>query len=177
MATVFTSSLEAVNHLAIFSSQAPSQGKFLANSSGVALTLDIPFQSPSWNQTVTDKVMWMSSKGLKEATIQLEPPELGHLTIKVVVAQEQAKVSFIVQHASVREALDSHALRLRDMFAEEGIQLDDVDVSDQSESQQQNADESEQFVDTKHHSQSDSLESDAVNTIVSTHYNLIDSYV
>jgi flagellar hook-length control protein FliK len=55
--------------------------------------------------------MWMSAKGIKTATIQLDPPELGSLHVKVSINQDQANVSFTVQNASVREALDQNALR------------------------------------------------------------------
>ncbi|MGS2717547.1 flagellar hook-length control protein FliK [Eionea flava] len=100
------------------------------------ISLNTSFQSAGqWGQAVTDKVMWMSSKGIKEATIQLDPPELGSLQVKVGVNQDQAQVSFTVQHASVREALDQQSTRLREMFAEEGLNLADVDVSDQSQQQ------------------------------------------
>jgi flagellar hook-length control protein FliK len=101
------------------------------------LSLNTSFQSAGqWGQAVTDKVMWMSSKGIKEATIQLDPPELGSLQVKVSVNQDQAQVSFIVQNTSVREALDQQSMRLREMFAEEGLNLVDVDVSDESPQQQ-----------------------------------------
>ena len=134
------------------------------------------FYSPKWQESVTDKVMWMSAKGLKEATIQLDPPELGHMTIKVAVVQEQAQVSFTVQHASVREALDSHSIRLREMFAEEGIVLADVDVSDQS-SQQDNMPESDQQANTDQNSElAVSSEADSV-SVSSISRSLIDSYV
>jgi len=97
------------------------------------LSLNTSFQSAGqWSEAVTEKVMWMSSKGIKEATIQLDPPELGSLQVKVGVNQDQAQVSFTVQHASVREALDQQSMRLREMFAEDGLNLTDVDVSDQS---------------------------------------------
>lgn len=144
------------------------------------LTTTPNFYSPKWQESVTDKVMWMSAKGLKEATIQLDPPELGHMTIKVAVVQEQAQVSFTVQNASVREALDSHAIRLREMFAEEGIDLADVDVSDQSQSQQQeDMSESDQRATAERNSEGVAQsETDSLSVSVSSiSRSLIDSYV
>lgn len=103
------------------------------------LSLSTPFQHAEWGQGVAERVMWMSSRGINEAEIYLDPPELGPLQVKVSLSNEQAHVSFVVQHSSVREALDQHAMRLREMFAGEGIDLVDVDVSDQSLAQEENA--------------------------------------
>ncbi|MFT7388294.1 MAG: flagellar hook-length control protein FliK [Candidatus Endobugula sp.] len=142
------------------------------------LSLNTSFQSAGqWGQAVTDKVMWMSSKGIKEATIQLDPPELGALQVKVSVNQDQAQVSFTVQHASVREALDQQSMRLREMFAEEGLNLADVDVSDQS---QQEDTPSEQ---DSHRSPQESSMVDGVEVHTtplyssSQSYSLVDAYI
>lgn len=91
----------------------------------------------SWGNEVAEKVMWMASQGLSEAEIQLDPPELGPLQARVVVNQDQAQVVFNSHSAQVREALDQQAARLREMFAGEGLNLVDVDVSDQSFNGQQ----------------------------------------
>ncbi|MGH1485039.1 MAG: flagellar hook-length control protein FliK [Cellvibrionaceae bacterium] len=104
------------------------------------LSVTIPFQQAQWSEAVAERVMWMSAKGIQEAEIQLDPPELGPLQVKVSVTNEQTQVSFVVQNASVRDALDQSAMRLREMFEAEGLNLTDVDVSDQS--QQQAEDES-----------------------------------
>lgn len=143
------------------------------------ISLNTSFQSAGqWGQAVTDQVMWMSSKGIKEATIQLDPPELGSLQVKVGVNQDQAQVSFTVQHASVREALDQQSMRLREMFAEEGLNLADVDVSDQSQQQEQDENNS----DGRHAGQGD-VDRDSQDMSVTTirsgthHYSLVDAYI
>jgi flagellar hook-length control protein FliK len=92
----------------------------------------IPFYQAQWSNNVAERVVWMNSMGLKEAEIQLDPPELGAMQVKVSMVNEQAHVSFVVQHASVRDALDQTAMRLREMFEAEGVELVDVDISDQT---------------------------------------------
>jgi len=99
------------------------------------LAVMVPFQQPQWGQAVAERVAWMSSQGLQEADIHLDPPELGPIQVKVSLSNDQTHVSFIVQHASVREALDQSAMRLREMFDSAGLNLADVDVSDQSQQQ------------------------------------------
>ncbi|MAZ88230.1 MAG: hypothetical protein CL693_11330 [Cellvibrionaceae bacterium] len=87
---------------------------------------------PQWQTAVAERVAVMASQRITSAEIQLDPPELGQLQVRVTLNQEQASVSFSSQHAVVREALDQTAHRLRDMFDAEGLDLVDVDVSDQS---------------------------------------------
>lgn len=149
------------------------------NLTSTPTPLNTHFQSPRWGEAVTEKVMWMSSRGLKEATIQLDPPELGQMKIKIGVHQDQAQVSFTVQNTSVREALDSHALRLREMFAEEGLNLADVDVSDQSQSQADDEQDSVSFA-HRENDESDEASSEHIDENTQTihsSYSLIDSYV
>ncbi|MBX2809945.1 MAG: flagellar hook-length control protein FliK [Cellvibrionaceae bacterium] len=99
------------------------------------LSVTLPFAEAQWGQALNERVVWMSAQGIQEAEIHLDPPELGPLQVKVTVEKEQAHVSFTVQHASVRDALDQNALRLREMFDSDGINLVNVDISDQAEQQ------------------------------------------
>jgi flagellar hook-length control protein FliK len=91
---------------------------------------------PQWQTAVAERVAIMATQRITSAEIQLDPPELGQLQVRVTLNQDQASVSFASQHAVVREALDQTAHRLRDMFDSEGLNLVDVDVSDQSFQQQ-----------------------------------------
>lgn len=113
----------------------PAHLPMIAPTDKSQLSITIPFQQAQWSEAVAERVMWMSTKGIQEAEIQLDPPELGPLQVRVSVTNEQAQVSFVVQNASVRDALDQSAMRLREMFDAEGINLTDVDVSDQSQQQ------------------------------------------
>ena len=89
---------------------------------------------PAWGQAVGERVLMMAAKNLQAAEIQLDPPELGQLQVRIVMNQDQASVTFVSPQQSVREALDESVQRLRDMFEDEGIELANVDVSDQSQS-------------------------------------------
>lgn len=93
----------------------------------------VAMQQGGWSEAVVDRVMLMSSQNLKSAEIQLEPPELGRLDVRISVNQEQSQVAFASPHAGVREALDAQMNRLREMFAQQGLGTLDVSVSDQSQ--------------------------------------------
>lgn len=94
---------------------------------------------PQWHTAIAERVAIMASQRITSAEIQLDPPELGQLQVRVSVNQEQTHVSFVSQHAVVREALDQTAFRLREMFTAEGLNLVDVDVSGESFQQQREA--------------------------------------
>jgi flagellar hook-length control protein FliK len=96
---------------------------------------------PQWSQAVGERVLWMAAQNLTAADIRLDPPELGSMQVKVSIQQDQASVSFISPNPQVREALDQQATRLREMFAEQGLNLVHVDVSDRHAQQRESADE------------------------------------
>lgn len=132
--------------------------------------------TPSWGNEVTDKVMWMASQGLSEAEIQLDPPELGPLQARVTVNQDQAQVVFTSHSAQVREALDQQATRLREMFAGEGLDLTNVDVSDQQTNEHQQRDGTEPVASHATDTEQDALPMESTPAGVMSQY-LVDQYV
>lgn len=95
-------------------------------------------QQPQWGSAVAEKVLWMAAQNLTSAEIHLDPPELGPMMVRVTVSQDQVSVTFASQQVAVREALDQTAFRLREQFDEQGLNLVNVDVSDQGFGQQGN---------------------------------------
>lgn len=87
---------------------------------------------PGLSEAVVERVMWLSSQNLRSAEIQLDPAELGRLEIRIDLNRDHAQISFASPHASVREALEGQMHRLREMFAQQGLDQLDVNVSDQS---------------------------------------------
>ncbi|VXC14937.1 Flagellar hook-length control protein fliK [Pseudomonas sp. 8BK] len=113
-------------------SQAIAQQTPLSARAPVVVGQPVPMQQGGWSEAVVDRVMVMSSQNLKSAEIQLDPAELGRLEVRISVSQEQSQVTFASPHAGVREALDSQMHRLRELFAQQGMNQLDVNVSDQS---------------------------------------------
>lgn len=95
-------------------------------------------QNPMWSQKMTDQVSFMLRGGYQQAEIKLNPANLGPMEIKLSINDDQASVSFITQHAPVRDAIDSAMPRLREMLEQQGLNLADVNVS--TKSQQQGSD-------------------------------------
>ncbi len=93
----------------------------------------VPFGQPNWGEAMVEKVMWMSSQNLRSVEIRLDPAELGPLEIHIQNRGQENQVQFLSQNASVREALESQMYRLREMFAQQGLDRVDVTVADNSQ--------------------------------------------
>ncbi len=84
---------------------------------------------------MSERVMWAANQQVQSATIQLDPPELGSLQVKLHIFQDQVSVTFTSPHANVRDAVEQSMPRLREMMAEQGLNLGESLVNDQSSDQ------------------------------------------
>lgn len=98
--------------------------------------LDMGKDVRQWGNNLSQRIVTMVADDVQQARIQLDPPELGSLQVRLQIQQDQASVQVQVQHGHVREALENNAFRLRDALANQGIELDgfDVDSDDQAQS-------------------------------------------
>lgn len=85
---------------------------------------------------VKEKVMVMINQKLQQVDIQLDPPELGNMHVRVNLQNEQASVSFMVQNLQAKEALEQHMGKLKDMLAESGVDVGNANIEQQSQSSQ-----------------------------------------
>lgn len=105
----------------------------LATTSALKLPgLDVTFGQAGWADRIGRQMLLQSAQGSSSAQIRLDPPELGSLTVKIQLIDQTAAVNFVSPHAMVRDALEQQAGRLQEMFREQGLDLSDVSVSDQS---------------------------------------------
>jgi flagellar hook-length control protein FliK len=95
--------------------------------------IDVPPSSPKFTEQIAQRINIMNGEQLQTARIQLDPPELGSLEIKLKVQQDQVSVSFTSGNQVVRDALESQAPRLKEMLEQQGVELTDVNVSDQQQ--------------------------------------------
>ncbi|MCH8537508.1 MAG: flagellar hook-length control protein FliK [Alkalimonas sp.] len=84
-----------------------------------------------------ERLVMMARNSIHSAEIKLEPAELGSMTIRVNMQQDQASVQFLVQQAHAKEVLEQQLPRLRDMLQEQGIQLAEGQVEQHGSKQQQ----------------------------------------
>lgn len=100
------------------------------------LSMTSSLGEPGWDGEFVGRVNMVVKGGLQEARIQLSPPELGRLDIKVSTEGETTKVMFAVDSVAAREAIEQAMPRLRELLEQGGLQLSHAEVSDHSQSRQ-----------------------------------------
>ncbi|TJZ72913.1 flagellar hook-length control protein FliK [Chitiniphilus eburneus] len=95
-----------------------------------------PVGSNRWGDAVAQRVSMMLGRQEQQIDMQLNPPHLGPMEVRLSLSAESASVVFASQHAGVREALAAATPRLTALLADQGIQLVDVKVASDSLNQQ-----------------------------------------
>lgn len=91
----------------------------------------IPVGEAGWGRAIGEQVVWHVAQNIHAANLRLNPQHLGPLEMQVQMEGDKATLAFASQHAAVRDALESALPRLREMFAQNGLDIVDVNVSDQ----------------------------------------------
>jgi len=90
-----------------------------------------PVGQSDWGESLSERVLVMTSGKLGNAEIRLTPAELGPVRVQVSVDDGTATVSFQASHAATRDAIEQALPRLRDMLTENGLSLGQASVGDQ----------------------------------------------
>ncbi|MCA1322593.1 flagellar hook-length control protein FliK [Herbaspirillum sp. alder98] len=93
--------------------------------------------SAGWDQAVGQKVTWMVSGGIQNATLTLNPPDLGPLQVVLSVNNSHADATFTTAQPEVKQALEQAMPRLREMMEQAGIQLGQATVNTGTPNQNQ----------------------------------------
>ncbi|MDA7745909.1 flagellar hook-length control protein FliK [Psychromonas sp.] len=104
-----------------------------ANNNLLQQPLDL--QSKQAASMMGERVMMMISQGQQELIVRLDPAELGSMMIKVQVQQDQIQLNIQTQVAQSKDIIEQNMPRLREQLAQQGIQLGDTNVQQQSQQQ------------------------------------------
>ncbi len=127
------------------------------------LSAPLNLRQPQWAQDVAQRVQVMINQSMDELEVRLDPLGLGPMKIGLKLDEQQkAHVTLSAQHGVTREMLENALPRLKELLAQEGIELASATV-DSGEKQTGNEQNSAQ---SSHQSASD-LSEDAANTTVS----------
>jgi flagellar hook-length control protein FliK len=131
--------LEALTNLAqspaagVVSTLATVATSATASTPATLPAVTIPPGDKGWSQAMGERILWMVGRDLQAASVNIKPPNLGPLHIQISIQNEQATVNFTAQNGVVKEALEAAIPRLREMLAENNIQLVNVDVNQRGE--------------------------------------------
>ena len=83
-------------------------------------------------RSVADRVSLMMDGNLTNAKLQVNPPALGPIEVRIALQGGHAQVSFSSHSAVTRDALESSSEKLREMLGSQGFSSVSVDISHRS---------------------------------------------
>lgn len=87
--------------------------------------------TPPTPQALSDQVFVAVQRGDQQIELMLEPADLGRLRIQLQLDGDQVNLQFQSANPAAREAIESALPRLREMLADQGLQLGETAVGDQ----------------------------------------------
>jgi flagellar hook-length control protein FliK len=100
----------------------------LLGPGGAFAAMQAQVGSPAFGEELAQKMSLFVSKSLHSAQLVLNPAELGPIEIKLQLHKDQAQIQVQSSVPLVRELVEGSAQRLREMLAEQGINLTRFDV-------------------------------------------------
>ncbi len=131
----------AAPDLSLSGASVDSAGAAQAGSGASASTVAAPtptlnvsagVDSPEFGQGVADRVSLMVDSNLSSAKLQVNPPALGPIEVRIALQAGHAQVWLTSHSAVTRDALESSSPRLREMLGAQGFAQVSVDISQRS---------------------------------------------
>jgi hypothetical protein len=99
----------------------------------------MPANSAELPEQLAGSVRFLATRQGGEMRLRLNPPELGHIEVKVTVSDEQTFVSITASNSLSRDVLEQHLGRLRSLLDGAGLNLADAQVSSERHGEHQSA--------------------------------------
>jgi flagellar hook-length control protein FliK len=123
------------------------------------LASPVSLRQPQWTQDMGQKIGQMANAKMDEISVRIDPEDLGPVQIKLHMTEDKtAHISMTAQHGLTRDMLENALPRLRELLAQQGIDLGSATVDTGAKEQGEQGQSSQQGS----HSASDSLDA-AVN--------------
>lgn len=104
----------------------------------VGLTVQAPMQQAErWATELGDRLAWVANNRFSAATLQVNPPQLGPIEVRILLSGDQAAVSFAAVQAQTRDAIQQALPSLAASFAGQGLTLGQTSVGSHTPQQQQ----------------------------------------
>lgn len=110
----------------------PLRSATAAPVSAPAMTL--PPDHPDFAEALGERIVWITDAGLSSARIEMNPQQLGAVSVNVQLKNDEAQVSFTADNPATRALLMQTMPQLRELFAGQGLQLMRSQVEQRSSS-------------------------------------------
>lgn len=103
-----------------------------AATSQTELHIATPVGGRQWESAVGNSLVLMTGNRQQHAELVLTPPQLGRIEVSLSMAGDQATAVFVSPNPAVRDAIESAMPRLREILADAGVTLGQVQVGAES---------------------------------------------
>jgi flagellar hook-length control protein FliK len=86
---------------------------------------------------LADRISAQVQNKLQSVDVKLAPEQLGEMTIRIELQQDQLSVQFVVQQGQAKELLEQHLPKLKEHLEQQGMQLAHSEVTQQDQSPSQ----------------------------------------
>jgi flagellar hook-length control protein FliK len=104
-----------------------------------AFPAPVPLPSPRFAEEVGARLQWIAEQQGGEATLRISPDGLGPVEIRLKLDGDRVELGFTATQQETRQALQDALPKLREMLAQQGLQLGHADVG-QKHAQSSNED-------------------------------------
>lgn len=121
------------NQVSSFGAEAQVQNQSIIPTTAPTHTLNLstPINNMAqWQSTLAQQIVMFSRQDIKTAEIKLHPEELGSLHIKLAMDEDKMHLHMMVAQTVVKGVLESALPHLRTSLEEQGITLQQADISD-----------------------------------------------
>lgn len=101
------------------------------------LIVATPITQAEWGEHFNDQIVWLGQQKINSALIKIHPEELGPIEVTVKVVKEEASVAINTHNSVVRDMLEQAVPRLKEMLADQGVNLTQVNIESNKQQQQQ----------------------------------------
>ena len=88
----------------------------------------VPLPSPRFAEEVGARLQWIAEQQGGEATLRISPDGLGPVEIRMKLDGDRVDLGFAATQQDTRQALQDALPKLREMLAQQGLQLGQADV-------------------------------------------------
>ncbi|PXY94542.1 hypothetical protein DKK76_10270 [Frischella perrara] len=99
-------------------------------NSPVIISLPVAVDQPQWQESLAQQIILFKRHNIEQAEIRLHPEELGSLQIKLSMHDGKMQLHMAVAVGVVKGILESALPYLRTSLAEQGIELQQTEVTD-----------------------------------------------
>ncbi len=126
-------SMGSENQSLVFAHPGASSPLAASTSSTDALTFRLPSGLAVPDGSVVDQMLshFNMNKQLESGTVNLKlhPQELGELRMEIKVTQDNIRAHIVAQNPQAQEMIERHLPRLRETLAQQGLQLQHIEVT------------------------------------------------